>query len=379
MKKTLAAVAVLGAFAASASADVTVYGRVDMGVNYNTETENFQVKSGQSSGNRWGLMGAEKISEDLTVGFQLEAGFDADTGADKGGFNRESRLFVKTGYGTFHFGRMGTLSSGAGTVSIADNLTVMGTGYGAFTGNMNFIINGDTRRDNVITYQSPVIGGATFYVQAASDEANGGYKHHSTNYYAAAVEYKAGAFSAGLVASLTDGACTDATEKQWNKFPTVDLKIPVGAAGSVILKDQNLGDWLTGYKDVTYSTADAIAAAEGEQKTQAIAGVGYDFGVAKAKLTVADTDYDVAGEESYGVLLGVAAPVAGGELQAQVGYADGYDGETADVERQSVAAMYTYALSKRTSLYVGAGWQQEETKAAKEDATEFFAGMLHKF
>ena len=378
MKKTLAAVAVLGAFAASASADVTVYGRVDMGVNYNTDTENFQVKSGQSSGNRWGLMGAEKISEDLTVGFQLEAGFDADTGADKGGFNRESRLFVKTGYGTFHFGRMGTLSSGAGTVSIADNLTVMGTGYGAFAGNMNFIINGDTRRDNVITYQSPVIGGATFYVQAASDEADGGYEHHSTNYYAAAVEYKAGAFSAGLVASLTDGACTDATEKQWAKLPTLDLKVEspfVNVEGKL-----NLGEHFgVQGADVYYSTADAVAAKEGEEKTQVIAGVGYDFGVAKVKLTAAYTDYDVAGEDSYGVLLGVAAPVAGGELQAQVGYADGYDGETADVERQSVAAMYTYALSKRTSLYVGAGWQQEETKAAKEDATEFFAGMLHKF
>ena len=47
MKKTLAAVAVLGAFAGSAlAADVTLYGRVNLGVNYlhtddgsNTEIE----------------------------------------------------------------------------------------------------------------------------------------------------------------------------------------------------------------------------------------------------------------------------------------------------------------------------------------------------
>ncbi len=337
MKKTLAAVAVLGAFAASASADVTVYGRADVGVNYNGDTNTLTMKTGQSSGNRWGLMGSEKIAENLTVGFQLESGFNVDDGTmgqkygSKGVFSRESRVYVATDYGTFHFGRMGTLSSGAGTVSIADNLTVFGTGYGAFSGDMTYILDTDTRRDNVVTYQSPKMAGATFYAQAASDEAEG-WAQGSDRYYAAAVEYKAGAFSAGLVASMTDAKTTTA---------------------------------------------------EGEHKMQVVAGVGYDFGVAKAKLTAAYTDYENFGDDSYGVLLGVSAPVMGGTFDVQVGYADGADeltaGLTSDVERFSAAAMFQYPLSKKTSLYVGTGYAEEDIAGVKSNKAEYFAGMLTKF
>lgn len=366
MKKTLAAVAILGAFAASASADVTLYGRADLGVNYNFDSKVVQLKSGQSSGSRWGLMGSEKISENLTVGFQLENGFNTDNGkiGQNGGiFSREARLYVATEYGTLHMGRMGTLSSGAGTVSIADNLTVFGTGYGAFSGDMTFILDTDTRRDNVVTYQSPKFGGATFYAQAASDEADG-WDHGSTRYYAAAVEYKAGAFSAGAVASLTDGAVVSATDAiyGWDDDDDDETTAPVWGV-----------------------TADAAGAEEGEHKMQIVAGVGYDFGVAKVKLTAAYTDYENAGEDSYGVLLGASAPVAGGTLDVQFGYADGYaafgeDGDmTADVERMSAAAIYQYPLSKRTSLYVGAGWAKAEANGVKEDQEEVFAGMLHKF
>ena len=336
MKKTLAVAAVLAAFAGSAAADVTVYGRVDMGVNFNSDTNTLQMRTGQSSGNRYGLKGSEKISENLTVGFQLEQGFDVDTGADKAttGFHRESRVYVATDYGTFHFGRMGTLSSGVGSVSISDDLTVFGTGYAALSsGDMNYIVNGDTRRNNVVTYQSPKMAGATVYAQVASDEAEG-WAQGSNRYYAAAVDYKAGAFSAGLVASLTDAATVKS---------------------------------------------------EGEHKMQVIAGVGYDFGVAKAKLTASYTEYDLAGDESYGVLLGVSAPVMGGTFDVQVGYSDGVSElgkdkvATKDVERFSAAAIFQYPLSKKTSLYVGTGYAEEDVAGTKSNKAEYFAGMLHKF
>ena len=345
MKKTLAVAAVLAAFAGSAAADVTVYGRADVGFNFNGDTNTLTMKTGQSSGNRWGLMGSEKISENLTVGFQLEAGFNVDDGVNatynatkktsgNRTFHRESRVFVGTEYGTFHFGRMGTLSSGAGSVSIADNLTVFGTGYGAFSGDMTYILDTDTRRDNVVTYQSPKMAGATVYAQVASDETEG-WAQGSERYYAAAVEYKAGAFSAGLVASVTDGK----------------------------------------------TAADAVD--NGEHKMQFVAGVGYDFGVAAVKLTGSFTDYENAGEDNYGVLLGVSAPVAGGTFDVQVGYGEGYykvdDVMTKDVERLSAAAMYQYPLSKKTSLYVGTGYVEEEVAGTKSNKAEYFAGMLHKF
>ena len=84
MKKTLAAVAVLTAFAGSAfAAEVTVYGRIDAGFaleNYEaTDLKGKQVQdetdlsmdSGLMSTFRLGFKGSDKISEDLEVGFVL--------------------------------------------------------------------------------------------------------------------------------------------------------------------------------------------------------------------------------------------------------------------------------------------------------------------
>lgn len=86
MKKTLAALAVLGAFAGSAfAAEVTLYGRIDGGLQYNQnkveyngqeviDDSSFKMGSGQSTGSRFGLKGTEEISEGLKVGFVLEHG-----------------------------------------------------------------------------------------------------------------------------------------------------------------------------------------------------------------------------------------------------------------------------------------------------------------
>ena len=72
MKKTLAAVAVLGAFAGSAlAADVTLYGKIDLGLQYknvNPDVEgvasedSWGMNSGNSASSRFGLKGSEEIS-----------------------------------------------------------------------------------------------------------------------------------------------------------------------------------------------------------------------------------------------------------------------------------------------------------------------------
>lgn len=104
-KKSLAAVAVLGAFAGSAlAADVQLYGLVDLGLNWTqvdngkTTTDSFGMGSGQNSGSRFGLKGTEDLGNGYKVGFNLENSFKADDGAfDKGSrlFHRESILFVQ--------------------------------------------------------------------------------------------------------------------------------------------------------------------------------------------------------------------------------------------------------------------------------------------
>lgn len=80
MKKTLAALAVLGAFAGSAAAaDVTLYGVVDLGLNYQYSkvgdadaVNTFKEQAGQNSGSRFGLKGTEDLGNGVKVGFILE-------------------------------------------------------------------------------------------------------------------------------------------------------------------------------------------------------------------------------------------------------------------------------------------------------------------
>ena len=129
MKKTLIAVAALSAMAASAmAANVTVSGVVDLGLNFQnvkkagSDTKRtFTMNAGQNSGSRVKFAGSKELGNDVVVGFQLESGFKADTGIledTNNIFRRESRLYVKTAFGTLHAGRFGALESGTGSVSI---------------------------------------------------------------------------------------------------------------------------------------------------------------------------------------------------------------------------------------------------------------------
>ena len=147
MKKTLAAVAVLSAFAGSAlAADVTIYGRLDGALQYkNPEVTGFDGKkfvddsawgmeSGGSTTSRLGIKG----SENLTVGFVLEQKLMTDTGADSDSdriFDRESVVYAKTNFGTLYAGRINSMWSDGGSTNFwAGNYVVFGTGTGGSIG-----------------------------------------------------------------------------------------------------------------------------------------------------------------------------------------------------------------------------------------------------
>ena len=98
MKKTLAALAVLGAFAGSAmAADVMLYGAVDTGFEYkHTKTtgdkavDTFDMQTGWDTPSRWGLKGSEDLGNGYKVSFKLESGFSSDDGT----MNQSDRLLV---------------------------------------------------------------------------------------------------------------------------------------------------------------------------------------------------------------------------------------------------------------------------------------------
>ena len=416
MKKTLAAVAVLGAFAGSAlAADVTLYGKVDLGLNYThtdvdgVSSDNWGMKSGQNSGSRFGIKGTEQISEGLTVGFQLENGFDADDGRFKYGnddgeriFGREARLFVQTDFGELGFGRMGGLDSGSGSYDIfGGNAGVFGTGWSDIGSDSAIFLGMSSRYDNMITYKSPTFGGVTVYAQASlkQDSSKDGDEASSKadRYYALGATGKWGALSTGLVASMYDYGHT-------NHY-----------AGSLVI-DEGVRDPDQTIKEVTTDDGYAVGAfvAYDFSVTKVTLGAQYFDGVQQSRgdseFTLSDTpafDEDgnlsletssakltygseSAGAKGYGVMLGAVTPLGAGSLYTSVGYRDSenadenYGGQLDETVYQ-VAVGYTYPLSKRTYLYTAAGYTQEEldkggnTDTVKTKTTEVVAGIVHNF
>ncbi|WP_321965077.1 porin [Paraburkholderia sp. J7] len=112
MKKSLLALAALGAFAgvAHAQSSVTLYGIIDEGFNINTNYGGkhlYNLSSGVLQGSRFGLRGAEDLGGGLKAVFVLENGFDVNNG--------------KLGQGGLLFGRqayVGLSSSQFGTVTL---------------------------------------------------------------------------------------------------------------------------------------------------------------------------------------------------------------------------------------------------------------------
>ena len=263
MKKTFVAVAVLGAFASSAmAADVTLYGVIDTGLNYihtnpasGASTSKFSMATGQTAGNRFGLKGTEDLGDGWKVGFILENGFDADTGAfktykDPQGnetttklFGREASLNVSSDFGKLTFGRTGALSSGLTSTNIVSGFMAFGTGWSQTSEIGHFGLGDRTRMDNTVTYQTPRFAGVRVSAQysfqfAGAESADNERK--DKRYAGLGVDYANGPFTVGLVVDTVlnqhgqyddEGTMTDRSK---NTEDT--LGVTLGAAYAVTLQ-----------------------------------------------------------------------------------------------------------------------------------------------
>lgn len=182
MKKSLIALAVLGAVAGTASAQssVTMYGIVDIGVQWNEvgvnlgtsgtprweQESTFGIESGFQSGSRLGVRGSEALGGAWSAIFTLEAGFDVSTGTSgQGGrlFGRQAwGGFQHTGMGSFVAGRVATVSSGTGSFDLWGAVDPFGTGFGFFGLQGTFIPSNALREDNAVLWRSPNWGGFNF-------------------------------------------------------------------------------------------------------------------------------------------------------------------------------------------------------------------------
>jgi len=96
---------------AHAQSSVTLYGIVDVGLNYQSNASGgrlFAMTSGVNQGSRFGLSGSEDLGGGLKAIFRLENGFDITNGKlGQGGllFGRQAYVGLTSQYGTVTFGR----------------------------------------------------------------------------------------------------------------------------------------------------------------------------------------------------------------------------------------------------------------------------------
>lgn len=105
MQRSLLAAALLGAFSSLATAQVTLYGRVDLSLAQQADAvKNTELRNG--SGSRFGLRGTEDLGGGLKAVFQIEHRFNADTGSAGTRFwEGKSIVGLEGGFGRFTLGR----------------------------------------------------------------------------------------------------------------------------------------------------------------------------------------------------------------------------------------------------------------------------------
>ena len=384
-KKSLAAVAVLGAFAgATMASQVTMYGVVDTGLQYkytdvadgypatDLEVNKFALEQGLNAGSRFGVKGVEDLGNGLKVGFKLENGFKADDGSFKTSgklFDREASLSVYSDFGTLSMGRMGTVGSGAGTYDI-----VFANGD-AFDGGDNGVLGFVTssRADNTVTYQTPKFAGVQGTFQYSFNQAGqeGDKSSKNNQVFAAAATGEFGALNVVGAYEYTNRAAADrvAVRKDAQTF------------------------YLGGNFDCGFAKTFAMAQYfEG-------ASVAAGFDINDEFETTGTYPEHAKGLKGYGLHVGTQVPVMAGTLTAGVYYVDAkfkdyYDeGDVDDVDVAYIggAARYVYPLSKRTAVYVGGGvaqskvdnWNNNDRNNNDSDYKEFlaqaYAGLTHRF
>ena len=292
MKKSLLALAVLGAFAgvASAQSSVTLFGTVDLSARYVKNDGSIKRVSLSQDGinsSQLGFRGVEDLGGGLKASFILLAGVNADTGTTNAKFfNRRATVSLLGGFGEVRLGRdytptfwNNTNFDAFGTVGLGDSTHV----------SVGLLQNTFVRADNSIGYFLPSnIGGVygQFMVAAAEGVVPG-------KYIGGQVGFAAGPFN--IAGAYAQSGIAGSTEKA---------------------KDANIGG-------------------------------SYDFGVVKLMgyydqtkvLTVKETR--ISGS--------LVVPLGQGEIHASV--SQGKQDTSPAPKAQQLALGYVYNLSKRTAMY----------------------------
>jgi general bacterial porin, GBP family len=368
MKKSLIALALMGAFsgAALAQSNVTLYGILDVNLQRNDPNGNQSattgVNSGHQSGSRWGLRGSEALGGGLNAIFTIEGGYGVDDGQlGQGGrlWGRQAWAGLSGGFGSVVLGRLATFSSGTGSFDMFGATDPFLTGFGDSSLGSTFTSAGALRIDNVIAYVSPSWGGFKFgagYSFNIAGQEGAGSSANNTGVILGA-NFSRGPFFASVTYDIIDPACTTAScpsddQTHLQLGATFDLKFLKIHAGYAI--EENIR---------TIGTANSTAFGTG-----AVVPAGF------------------RGRDADAWMVGLSVPLAGGTLMASYQDRDAdsvtFGTVTTDPDLTVYAIAYSYPLSRRTNLY--ANWSNRDgggTNAnnATWDRKQYTVGVRHLF
>jgi predicted porin len=335
MKKSLLALAVLGAFAGAASAQssVTIYGSLDLAVtkgNGGTAPNNSANGTSkawiekQSNGSRLGFRGNEDLGGGLSAQFQIEHRFTPDDGAANSTF-WQGRSYVQLSSATAGRVYLGRDYSPAFWPAVKsdpfgwDGVGQMGSDMWA-----GYLTNSGVRVPNTVGYKSPNLSG--FTVQAAVGLAESAALNRANGFNA---EYAAGPIYAAMgYEKLSKGA--------------------VATDGNSVVNF----------------------------------AFHYDLGMVKPIL------YYARGKVAGGTLtnkylmLGALAPIGGGTLKAAYGRLTPDSTAANNGTQTKLGLGYDYPLSKRTNIYADLGMgrkNQGNSAAGFTNNTAYALGVKHTF
>ena len=318
MKKSLVALALFGAFAATAQAQssVQIYGTIDAGLGKLTgET----TKVTKRDNNKLGFKGTEDLGNGLKAIFQLEIRYESDTGTLESNsrplFQGQSRVGLQGNFGTVRLGRGLTAFQEASTAfepwsgmptkaGFQTDITVA-----AYTSDpLSATGNSQNRFSNAVFYNSPVVSGFQFNATVAAKEANGNAAVPATasnyfvpanavpasNPYSMSATYNYGQF-AGMAAYERNGLQAKLWSVAASFNPVTELKLMASYQhqdnSNFKITNTDTKAWLIG---ANYDVgAGKIRAGYGQKTPDGVAktkqaSLGYDYNLSKRTYLYAD-------------------------------------------------------------------------------------------
>src|ERR1700761_8833553 len=198
IKKVLLSIGATGAVATPiygfAQSSVTLYGAIDEGLQYTSNVKgksNIETTSGQDSGDRWGLKGTEDLGGGLKAIFQIENGFNLNTG----NLNNGGRIFGRQAYVGLQSDSLGPVTFGRQydpLVDLLGPLTANGNWAGSLLSHVYDNDNTDNtiRVNNAVKFASNKYAGFSFEGMYAFSNQAGGFADNRL--YGMAAQYANG-------------------------------------------------------------------------------------------------------------------------------------------------------------------------------------------